>query len=139
MAKRRQGRQSDAVLSCPCCFITVCLDCQQHEVYQNQYRAMFVANCRVKTDEILRVQGNASTSAKSSKGKQNKQKKPRTLRDAAAVDRAAALNEGETFELQPLDEFLSAATVKVEGGEADDVVMMTGAEGEDVRVSYTKS
>ena len=34
-------RHSDAVLSCPCCFTIVCMDCQKHERYE-QYRAMFV-------------------------------------------------------------------------------------------------
>lgn len=41
------GRVSDAVLSCPACFTNVCFDCQRHEVYKTQYRAMFVQNCRV--------------------------------------------------------------------------------------------
>ncbi|KAL3785577.1 hypothetical protein ACHAWO_009411 [Cyclotella atomus] len=40
-------RNSDAVLSCPRCFTTVCMDCQQHEKYANQYRAMFVMNIGV--------------------------------------------------------------------------------------------
>ena len=40
-------RDSDAILSCPCCFTTVCMDCQQHEKYTNQYRAMFVMNIGV--------------------------------------------------------------------------------------------
>ncbi|KAL7481369.1 hypothetical protein ACHAW6_007056 [Cyclotella cf. meneghiniana] len=40
-------RNSDAVLSCPRCFTTVCMDCQQHESYANQYRAMFVMNIGV--------------------------------------------------------------------------------------------
>lgn len=35
-------RYSDAQLQCPCCFQLVCMDCQRHERYQNQYRAMFV-------------------------------------------------------------------------------------------------
>jgi len=52
--RQRKGRTSDAVLSCPACFTTLCLDCQRHEKYVNQYRAMFVRNCKVKTDQILR-------------------------------------------------------------------------------------
>lgn len=47
MAKQRQGRVSDALLSCPSCFTTLCIDCQQHERIPNQYRAMFVQNCKV--------------------------------------------------------------------------------------------
>uniref|UniRef100_A0A3B4AI08 Uncharacterized protein n=1 Tax=Periophthalmus magnuspinnatus TaxID=409849 RepID=A0A3B4AI08_9GOBI len=54
-AVRSQGLcSSDAVLNCPACMITLCLDCQRHEKYRTQYRAMFVMNCTVKKDEVLR-------------------------------------------------------------------------------------
>ncbi|XP_072958146.1 uncharacterized protein [Typha angustifolia] len=52
--KQRKGQNSDAILSCPACFTTLCLDCQRHEKYVTQYRAMFVRNCKVRTDQILR-------------------------------------------------------------------------------------
>ena len=42
-----QPRTSDAVLSCPCCFTIVCMDCQRHVKYANQYRAMFVMNITI--------------------------------------------------------------------------------------------
>ncbi|XP_074765966.1 E2F-associated phosphoprotein [Athene noctua] len=45
---------SDAVLNCPACMTTLCLDCQRHESYKTQYRAMFVMNCIVKKEEILK-------------------------------------------------------------------------------------
>ena len=32
-------RNTDAVLSCPCCFNIVCMDCQRHQKYMNQFRA----------------------------------------------------------------------------------------------------
>ena len=35
-------RYSDAQLQCPCCFQLICMDCQRHTKYQNQFRAMFV-------------------------------------------------------------------------------------------------
>ncbi|XP_061599416.1 E2F-associated phosphoprotein [Cololabis saira] len=47
-------RNSDAILNCPACMTTLCLDCQRHEKYRTQYRAMFVMNCTVKKDEVLR-------------------------------------------------------------------------------------
>lgn len=35
----------------------VCIDCQQHAIYKDQFRAMFVLQTvRVKTNEILRQQ-----------------------------------------------------------------------------------
>ena len=47
MGKMRKGRSSDAILSCPCCFVTLCVDCQHHDSQHNRYRAMFVMNCKV--------------------------------------------------------------------------------------------
>jgi len=46
-------RTSDAVLSCPCCFEIVCMDCQRHERYANQFRAMFVMNIGVSWDVTI--------------------------------------------------------------------------------------
>lgn len=46
VAKRRQGRRSDAILSCPGCLTSVCLDCQQHAERDGHFRAMFVCYCR---------------------------------------------------------------------------------------------
>ncbi|XP_018422550.1 PREDICTED: E2F-associated phosphoprotein isoform X2 [Nanorana parkeri] len=45
---------SDAILNCPACMITLCLDCQRHESYKTQYRAMFVMNCTVNKNEVLK-------------------------------------------------------------------------------------
>uniref|UniRef100_A0A8C5RM97 E2F associated phosphoprotein n=1 Tax=Laticauda laticaudata TaxID=8630 RepID=A0A8C5RM97_LATLA len=45
---------SDAILNCPACMTTLCLDCQRHELYKTQYRAMFVMNCTVVKEEILK-------------------------------------------------------------------------------------
>merc|ERR1712216_213648 len=51
------GHRTDAVLNCPGCFTTVCLDCQRHQCYVNQFRAMFVLNCRINYNVKLRMQG----------------------------------------------------------------------------------
>ncbi|XP_034698392.1 E2F-associated phosphoprotein-like isoform X4 [Vitis riparia] len=52
--KKRKGRTtSDAVLSCPGCFTTLCLECQRHEKYVTQYRAIFVVNCNIKSEQVL--------------------------------------------------------------------------------------
>ena len=53
-------RSSDAVLSCPCCLSIVCMDCQQHDKYENQYRAMFVMNIMVRWDVRLKYDANQS-------------------------------------------------------------------------------
>ena len=71
--QRRQGSssalsKSDAVLNCPACFALLCLDCQRHEIYQNQYRAMFVTNCTVDKSQKLKFP---------EQGKKKKKKKGR--------------------------------------------------------------
>ena len=53
-SKKEEMPQSDAILSCPSCMVSLCIDCQQHESYKNQFRAMFVMNCRVETSETLK-------------------------------------------------------------------------------------
>jgi hypothetical protein len=48
------AKDTDAILECPCCLTTLCYSCQKHARYPNQYRAIFVENCIVVEDEILR-------------------------------------------------------------------------------------
>ena len=48
-----KARNSDAVLSCPCCFNLVCMDCQRHERFHNQFRAMFVMGIEVDWEHRL--------------------------------------------------------------------------------------
>ncbi|KAG6947197.1 hypothetical protein JG687_00016270 [Phytophthora cactorum] len=50
---RASKPETDATLCCPCCFVTVCMVCERHATYTNQYRATAAVNCRVKRDEIL--------------------------------------------------------------------------------------
>ncbi len=44
--RQRGGRRSDAILSCPGCLTTICVDCQQHADKEGQFRAMFCINVR---------------------------------------------------------------------------------------------
>ncbi|KAL2919528.1 hypothetical protein HK105_201175 [Polyrhizophydium stewartii] len=76
MSRRHDETKTDAVLSCPLCFTPVCYDCQQHELYSTQFRAMFAENCHVVHNEILRYgvqpkkpqRGRSAGKAKSSIG-----------------------------------------------------------------------
>lgn len=52
-------RNSDGILSCPCCFQIVCMDCQKHEKYYNQFRAMFVMNIGVDWDVFVKPEEDA--------------------------------------------------------------------------------
>ena len=45
---------TDAILNCPCCMTTLCMDSQRHDKYKTQYRAMFVSNCKINQDELLK-------------------------------------------------------------------------------------
>merc|ERR1711865_144314 len=53
---QQADHRSDATLNCPCCFTTLCFDCQRHNRYHNQFRAMFAVSCTVVTDEQLSFQ-----------------------------------------------------------------------------------
>ncbi|KAL9420332.1 hypothetical protein AB3S75_037998 [Citrus x aurantiifolia] len=81
--RERKGRTSDAVLSCPACFTTVCLDCQRHEKYVTQYRAIFVVNCKLGIGQARQI---------TPKGKQGKRK-----RESSEVVADPADGERETI------------------------------------------
>lgn len=68
---------SDAVLNCPACMTLLCLDCQRHDKYHGQYRAMFVLNCRVDKSQVL----NYPMTANKKSIKKNKKSKTKTEED----------------------------------------------------------
>ncbi|XP_034015570.1 E2F-associated phosphoprotein [Thalassophryne amazonica] len=61
---------SDAILNCPACMTTLCLDCQRHETYRTQYRAMFVMNCTVKSEEVLHYKAQPPTKQRNRRKRQ---------------------------------------------------------------------
>ncbi|XP_071962512.1 E2F-associated phosphoprotein-like [Antedon mediterranea] len=69
-----KGPLSDAVLNCPACMTTLCIDCQRHEKYHHQFRAMFVINCNIIHAEILRYKPNIT---------KNRHKKKKKSKDVA--------------------------------------------------------
>uniref|UniRef100_A0A2K6FY64 E2F associated phosphoprotein n=2 Tax=Propithecus coquereli TaxID=379532 RepID=A0A2K6FY64_PROCO len=78
---------SDAVLNCPACMTTLCLDCQRHESYKTQYRAMFVMNCSVNKEEVLRYK------ASENRRKRRGPKKMRSNREDAAEQAETGVEE----------------------------------------------
>ncbi|XP_074285574.1 uncharacterized protein LOC141611062 [Silene latifolia] len=80
VTNKRKGRTTDAVLSCPACFTTLCLDCQRHEIYVTQYRAMFVVNCEIKEKTVAPVGG-------------QKRRKKRKGRDSVVADEVSSESE----------------------------------------------
>jgi len=63
---------SDAILSCPACMTIVCIDCQRHQIYPNQYRAMFTMNCSVSYGELLHLTEKSKKRSKRRGAKQSK-------------------------------------------------------------------
>jgi E2F-associated phosphoprotein len=47
--------ENEQQLHCPSCFALLSLQCQPHEYYAGQFRAVFVQNCVVNTSETVRV------------------------------------------------------------------------------------
>ncbi|KAM3595443.1 uncharacterized protein V6R79_023564 [Siganus canaliculatus] len=86
---------SDAVLNCPACMTTLCLDCQRHEKYRTQYRAMFVMNCTVKKDEVLRYKSQPEPQQRSRKRRRGQ--KTEAPPDAASGPAPAGMDADEVY------------------------------------------
>lgn len=86
---------SDAVLNCPACMTTLCLDCQRHEKYRTQYRAMFVMNCTVKSDEVLRYK--TQPDRKQRNRKRRRGQNSETPRDEAPDPAPAGMDADEVY------------------------------------------
>uniref|UniRef100_A0A3Q0RCD8 E2f-associated phosphoprotein n=1 Tax=Amphilophus citrinellus TaxID=61819 RepID=A0A3Q0RCD8_AMPCI len=94
--RRPQGLpNSDAVLNCPACMTTLCLDCQRHEKYRTQYRAMFVMNCTVKREEVLRYKNQQEKNTRNKKRKRGQ--KTETPVDETSKPAAAGMDADEVY------------------------------------------
>uniref|UniRef100_A0A8C9Y1C9 E2f-associated phosphoprotein n=1 Tax=Sander lucioperca TaxID=283035 RepID=A0A8C9Y1C9_SANLU len=88
---------SDAVLNCPACMTTLCLDCQRHEKYRTQYRAMFVMNCAVKKDEVLRYKTQQEVKPKNNKRKRRSGQTTETPMDVTPDPAPAGMDADEVY------------------------------------------
>ncbi|XP_069740840.1 E2F-associated phosphoprotein [Narcine bancroftii] len=77
---------SDAVLNCPACMTTLCLDCQRHDFYKEQYRAIFVMNCIINRAEVLRYKNPAN------KKRRNRSKK---IKDSSGATSGNSEQDGD--------------------------------------------
>ncbi|XP_064783908.1 E2F-associated phosphoprotein [Oncorhynchus masou masou] len=98
-SRNRRGQSqglpsSDAVLNCPACMTTLCLDCQRHDKYRTQYRAMFVMNCTVNKEEILRYKTLNEKNLRSRKRRKGRQPEPTESTTMEATDSGAVLGMG---------------------------------------------
>ncbi|KAL3049766.1 hypothetical protein OYC64_009091 [Pagothenia borchgrevinki] len=99
-ARRGPGaRSSDAVLNCPACMTTLCLDCQRHDKYQTQYRAMFVMNCIVKRDEVLRykIQQDLKRGKRKRRRGQRAETETESIADETPEPQPAGMNSEEVY------------------------------------------
>ncbi|CAN0357774.1 unnamed protein product [Ectocarpus sp. 12 AP-2014] len=63
------GVASDAQLSCPLCFTTVCLECQRHAKYYNQFRAVTGINVNINYDLFLTLDDVSGGGSRQRKGR----------------------------------------------------------------------
>ncbi|KAE8587352.1 hypothetical protein XENTR_v10021939 [Xenopus tropicalis] len=89
---------SDAILNCPACMTTLCLDCQRHESYRTQYRAMFVMNCTVNKQEVLQfpVQSSANNKGRARKKPKHPQTETETKNKETEMYHPVKCNECST-------------------------------------------
>ncbi|KAF9147995.1 hypothetical protein BG015_010311, partial [Linnemannia schmuckeri] len=87
---------TDAVLSCPMCLTQLCFDCQQHEIYTHQFRAMFVEHCRVVETERLRFP-NVPMKAHNNNNKSKKVNKSGSSLSTSSQGSTAVENEAQQF------------------------------------------
>ncbi|XP_058471203.1 E2F-associated phosphoprotein [Solea solea] len=88
---------SDAVLNCPACMTTLCLDCQRHEKYRTQYRAMFVMNCAVNKEEVLRYKTQEQDRKQRNRKRRRGQKTETPANEPAPDPTPAGMNSDEVY------------------------------------------
>ncbi|VDK45816.1 unnamed protein product [Anisakis simplex] len=97
--EKKLDDDTDAVLSCPACLTLLTRQCQRHEFYRDQYRAVFVENCKVIGEESLFLPESSARKRKG-KGKEatkctaEEQPKPYTL---VSSSEAAKLGRDDLF------------------------------------------
>jgi len=108
MNEKNVGRNTDAYLSCPCCFTLICTDCQKHETILNQYRAMFVQNCVVKKDRELKYKKELETSKRQMRKQIYKAKRQaKKIQKRGAEEQSDSLNEQAKQMFKDLDQIKS--------------------------------
>ncbi|CAM9391400.1 unnamed protein product [Hapterophycus canaliculatus] len=88
---RLEGLATDAQLSCPLCFTTVCLECQRHAKYLNQFRAVTGINVNVKLEEFLTLDqvsgGSGGGGGRRKGGRKNREKSATARHNSRSSDR----------------------------------------------------
>ncbi|EGT39797.1 hypothetical protein CAEBREN_15160 [Caenorhabditis brenneri] len=82
--------EADGVLSCPGCMVELTRDCQRHEIYKTQYRAMFVSNCQLVGEKMA-----IEKTGKEKRRQRQKARKSGGQADAAAT--APVLDESDLY------------------------------------------
>lgn len=105
--KRKKAFSSDKkdniVLNCPCCMTLLCVDCQQHDIYDGQFRAMFVQNCRVDYKQRLTIRNKHEQRDKFRKSvqKRAKEQEKKLPQKDAKNDVSTEQEDPETSQKEP--------------------------------------
>ncbi|KAK3848645.1 MAG: E2F-associated phosphoprotein-domain-containing protein [Linnemannia gamsii] len=95
---------TDAILSCPMCLTQLCFDCQQHDVYTHQFRAMFVEHCRVVETERLRFPNVPKKNNNNNKSKKASKSGSSLSSSTSSPGNAGAGKEPQEFKPSPDDD-----------------------------------
>lgn len=95
------GVASDAHLSCPLCFTTVCLECQRHAKYANQFRAVTGINVNVNHDEFLTLDQVSGGGAGAGKRRARNNRGKRASAATAAAARDSGSSTGREAQQEP--------------------------------------
>lgn len=78
--------KSDARLSCPYCFTLLCTECQRHQTYWNQFRAVFVKNCNVLKQKEIKYRTDESMHELTKRKPKNERIRPWEYVDTILVE-----------------------------------------------------
>uniref|UniRef100_A0A915AIZ3 E2F-associated phosphoprotein n=1 Tax=Parascaris univalens TaxID=6257 RepID=A0A915AIZ3_PARUN len=93
-AQEEEGDDTDAVLSCPACMTLLTRQCQRHQIYRNQYRAMFVENCKIVIEETVFMPEGGKKKRKDMKKCEAARPKPNTV---VSASEASTLRREDLF------------------------------------------
>uniref|UniRef100_A0A0M3I0Y2 E2F-associated phosphoprotein n=1 Tax=Ascaris lumbricoides TaxID=6252 RepID=A0A0M3I0Y2_ASCLU len=94
VAQEEKNDDTDAVLSCPACMTLLTRQCQRHQLYRNQYRAMFVENCKIVVEETVFMPESGKKKRKDMKKCEAARPKPNTV---VSASEASTLRREDLF------------------------------------------
>jgi len=94
-----KAEHSDAILNCPSCMTVLCVDCQRHEKYHTQYRAMFTLNCTVNHKDVLRYKKKKEKKRKGRKRAKIQDRRKKSRSRSRSLNRASDATDTDAEDL----------------------------------------